>query len=124
MSSVTGQNNYNGAFVGSVSGGELTVKDCYTKASMSGNSSASTTIFAGEVTNADKVTLDNFIGWDISGNKTGNTWWYGGPTEVEGSYMGTEGTISAKAKEFEWDETIWDLSGDDPKLKWTLASNN
>lgn len=122
--SVTGPNNYNGAFVGSVSGGELTVTDCYTKVSMSGNSSASTTIFAGEVTNADKVTLDNFIGWDISGNKTGNTWWYGGPTEVEGSYMGTEGTISAKAKEFGWDETIWDLSGDDPKLKWTLASNN
>lgn len=41
----------------------------------------------------------------------------------DGNYMGTSGTISAKAKDFKWDETIWDLSGDEPKLKWTLTNN-
>jgi hypothetical protein len=38
-------------------------------------------------------------------------------TAPEGSYYGTEGTISEKAKAFNWDTTVWDLSKDDPTLK-------
>lgn len=36
---------------------------------------------------------------------------------VEGNYCGNEGTVSQQAKALNWDETIWDLSGELPKLK-------
>ncbi len=44
-------------------------------------------------------------------------------TTPTGNYMGTKFSISAKAKEFQWDETIWDLNGSDPVLKWTLKED-
>lgn len=36
---------------------------------------------------------------------------------VEGNYYGNEGTISSQAVALGWDTTVWDLSGNTPKLK-------
>ena len=36
---------------------------------------------------------------------------------VDGNYCGNEGTVSQQAKALNWDETVWDLSGNLPKLK-------
>jgi len=108
-----------GGFIGK-SLGTITAVNNYSKCTLNGGNNHSTCVFAGTI-KTDKTTSSGFIGWNVS-NK--NNWSYDLHACPEGNYMGTEGTISAKAKEFEWDETIWDLSGDDPKLKWTLASNN
>jgi hypothetical protein len=34
-----------------------------------------------------------------------------------GNYFGAEETVSAQAKKLGWDESVWDLSADTPKLK-------
>lgn len=107
---------YNAGLLGSNSG-TITVKNCYTKSKILSSNAHSACVFAGN--QGGTVTCTGFIGWNVSNKK-----WAYAKSVIEGNYMGTEGTISAKAKEFGWDETIWDLSGDDPKLKWTLASNN
>lgn len=36
---------------------------------------------------------------------------------VEGNYYGNEGTVSSQATALGWDTTVWDLSGNEPKLK-------
>lgn len=108
-----------GGFIG-YSRGTITAVNNYSKCTLNGGNNYSTCVFAGSIT-AAKTTSSGFIGWNVS-NK--NNWSYDLNACPEGNYMGTESTISAKAKLFGWDETIWDLSGDDPKLQWTLASNN
>lgn len=110
--------SYSGAFIGAFNVDKVTVKNCYTKSSITRGNRGGSCVFCSSITT---VNVEGFIGWDVSNH---NRWAYDTSVVPEGNYMGTEGTISAKAKEFEWDETIWDLSGDDPKLKWTLASNN
>lgn len=106
---------YNAGLLGSNSG-TITVQNCYTKSKILSSNAHSACVFAGNQGGTVKCT--GFIGWNVSNKK-----WAYGKSVIEGNYMGTTGTISAKAKEFGWDETIWDLNGDDPKLKWTLPSN-
>lgn len=108
-----------GGFIGR-SLGTIKAVNNYSKCTLNGGNDHSTCVFAGSI-NATNTTSSGFIGWNVS-NK--NNWSHNLNACPEGNYMGTEGTISAKAKEFGWDKTIWDLSGDDPKLKWTLAGNN
>ena len=117
--SVTSKQNYNGAFIGNIEG-PVKVTDCYSKCSMSGNSQYSTTVFAGQVTDAANVTLKGFIGWDISANKTANVWWFQGPDSITGNKLVTDleaGTISFDAMKLKWDVKVWDLSEDDPVLR-------
>lgn len=61
-----------------------------------------------------KVTIKGFVAWNDNPNKK---FIYQDKVPVTGNYHGTEGTISAQAKALGWDESIWDLSADTPKLK-------
>ena len=111
--------SYSAAFIGTHNTANVTVTNCYTKSSITGANYGGRCVFSSSKT---EVQVTGFIGWDVS--KT-SRWAYGAESAVPtGSYMGTTGTISEKATEFGWDVNIWDLSGNEPKLKWTLPSNN
>ena len=112
--------SYSAAFIGTHNTANVTVTNCYTKSSITGANYGGRCVFSSSKT---EVQVTGFIGWDVS--KT-SRWAYGAESAVPtGSYMGTDDTsISAWAKEFGWDVNIWDLSGNEPKLKWTLPSNN
>lgn len=122
---LTGGGSYNGGFVGTIiNGATLNVTNSYTKSTVVGGTWNSG-VFCGEFQGSAASNCSHFIGWNVSNRQIWTRLANGQAGSVpDNNYMGTEGTISAKAKEFEWDEAIWDLSGDDPKLKWTLASNN
>ena len=107
---------YSGCLIGGVeSAATISVRNSYAKSTITGATWTACAFCSSYV--AD---VTGFIAWNLS-NRMG--WCYGGSGMPEGNYMGKDGTISAKAKDFKWDENIWDLSGDDPKLKWTLPSN-
>ena len=122
---LTGGGSYNGGFVGTIiDGATLNVTNSYTKSTVVGGTWNSG-VFCGEFQGSAVSNCSHFIGWNVSNRTIWTRLANGQAGSVpDNNYMGTSGTISAKAKEFEWDETIWDLSGDDPKLQWTLASNN
>lgn len=114
--SVTGA-NYNGGFIGGVEAkASLTVTNSYTKSEVSGGTWNSG-VFAGSLAQ-DSYTCKGFIGWNVSNRRA---WAYSVDMPAD-NYMGTNGTISFQAGKFmntpyKWDSAIWDLSGDDPKLK-------
>ena len=112
--------SYSAAFIGTHNTANVIVTNCYTKSFITGANYGGRCVFSSSST---EVQVTGFIGWDVS--KT-SRWAFGADSAVPtGSYMGTDDTsISAKAAEFDWDPAIWDLSGDDPKLKWTLPSND
>ena len=134
------QKNHRGGLVGNINSGKLTASNCYTTGSINaasysggfigGVESAASIevtnsftncsvagakwnvcVFAGSIN--DNCTTTGFIGWNTSNRVA---WAYSKEVPA-GNYMGKDGTISAKAKEFGWDETIWDLSKDVPTLK-------
>ena len=89
----------------------LTVKNSYTKASITGSPSGAVVGNNGIAT-ASVICSGYIAGW-ASGdlNATGNA------ITSSNTYVGTGVTISSKAAEFGWDTAIWDLSGNDPKLR-------
>lgn len=106
--------SYSGTFIGGIEAGTtVSVTNSYGKATIAGHEDAAC-VFTGLA--GGTISCTGYVGWNVSNRKN---WSYNvtSATAPAGNYMGTEGTISAKAKEFGWDETIWDLSGDDPKLK-------
>ena len=106
--------SYSGCLIGGVeSVAELNMTNSYSKAEISGHVDAAC-VFTGLA--AGTISCTGVIGWNISNV---NNWSYNVTSAVAptGNYMGTEGTISDKAKEFGWDETIWDLSGEEPRLR-------
>ena len=104
--------NYCGGFVGYVQG-VTSITNCFSNSEIDA-AKWSGCVFGGNVAPKDNLTLTGFIGWNVSNRVA---FWYNQTEALEGNYMGTEGTISAKAKEFGWSETIWDLSGEEPRLK-------
>lgn len=104
--------NYCGGFVGYVQG-VTSITDCYSNSEIDA-AKWSGCVFGGNVDPKENLSLTGFIGWNVSERVA---FWYNQAEALEGNYMGTDGTISAKAKEFDWDETVWDLSGDVPVLK-------
>ena len=104
--------NYCGGFVGYVQG-VTSITNCFSNSEIDA-AKWSGCVFGGNVDPKDNLTLTGFIGWNVSNRVA---FWYNQTEALEGNYMGIEGTISAKAKEYGWDETIWDLSGDVPVLK-------
>lgn len=102
-------------FMGYVSGGTTAVNKSYTNAINNGTHETSAAVFAGTVTAANLVTCSGFIGWNVT-NKTSFCY----TTNVQpddDDYVGTEGTISSHARTLGYDETIWDLSGEEPRLR-------
>lgn len=115
---------YSGGFVGSVYNKakackSLTIKNSYCNSDLSGivvgdrcgialglNDGAQATV-------PTVITCTGFVAWNVSEKPFS----YNDAISTEGNYYGNEGTISAQAKALGWDENIWDLSGNEPKLK-------
>ena len=104
--------NYCGGFTGFIEGKTI-ITNCYSNSIIEGGK-WSASVFSGNVNPVENLTLTGFIGWNVSNRVA---FWYNQAEALAGNYMGTDGTISAKAREFGWDETIWDLSGEEPRLK-------
>lgn len=118
-------NNYCGGFIGYSIATSIQILNSYSKSEIESKNAYSGCIFISSIGDTNTLSCTGFIGWNVS-NKG---WCYVATDKTsifpdENSYMGTEGTISAKAKAFEWNETIWDLTGDVPVLMWTLANDN
>lgn len=105
-------NNYCGGFTGFIEGKTI-ITNCYSNSIIEGGK-WSASVFSGNVNPVENLTLTGFIGWNVSNRVA---FWYEQATALDGNYMGTDGTISEKAREYDWDETVWDLSGDVPVLK-------
>ena len=119
---VSGSIQCGGSYAGFFGGGDakayITITNCYINAQITG-AKWNACVFAGSI--PTNCTYSGFVGWNVSNRVN---WANNLGSCPENNYMGTSGTISAKAREYGWDETIWDLNGADPKLKWTLPSNN
>ena len=112
---------YSGGFIGGVetNATAVNIKNSYTKATVSGATYTSL-VFVGAYQST--ISCSGCIGWNVSDR---HSWGRLGSSNIQapdGNYMGKDGTISAKAREFEWDQNIWDLSGAEPVLKWTLET--
>ena len=109
---IIGGRRWSGGILGSPAANTIiNVTNCYSTAAISTAQQAGALVGNNYTT---EITCSGFIGWTATMttmNAAGNT------VDVNGNYIGREGTVSAKAKEFSWDETIWDLSGDEPKLR-------
>ena len=115
---------YSGGFVGSIYDKakgckSLTITNSYCTSDLSGiavgdrcgivlglNDGANSTV-------PTVITCTGFVAWNVSEKPFS----YNDAVSTEGNYYGTEGTVSAQAKALGWDESIWDLSGNEPKLK-------
>ena len=110
---------YSGGFMGSIYSkpAKLNVTNSYTTSDISGIVLADRCgSFIGSVDAMDKgtaVTCKGFVAWDTSARGFS----YGDSVPVEGNYWGTEGTVSQQASKLGWDSSVWDLSGNEPKLK-------
>lgn len=106
---------WSAAFIGRASAGTLSVTNCYSKSNCIFTQPDNCGALMGDLNAKATMTYSGVVVWNLS-----NLTLFVRPNVTaapEGNYYGTEGTISAKAKEFKWDESIWDLSGDEPKLK-------
>ena len=63
------------------------------------------------------IKCKGFVAWDLNNKLFGFTYAGSEPVPSTGNYHGKEGTISSQAKAFGWDEAVWDLTSDVPKLK-------
>lgn len=106
---------WSAAFIGRASAGTLSVTNCYSKSNCIFTQPDNCGALMGDLNAKATMTYSGVVVWNLS-----NLTLFVRPNVTaapEGNYYGTEGTISAKAKELNWDTTIWDLSGDEPKLK-------
>ena len=101
-----------GGFIG-IAKGLIVVKNCYAAGEVTGTD-AKTGIFAGSV-DVNTAAISSCIGWSATLPFAGAI--KDGSADVKDNYAGAEGTLSAKAKELGWSESIWDFSADMPKLK-------
>lgn len=113
---------YSGGFVGDVNTGNLVITNGFCNGDLSklgpdanGNHSDGVAIGCFRATE-DKYTAKctGFVAWNTLDVKKFS---YQDKVPSAGNYFGAEGTISAQAKKLGWDESIWDLSADTPKLK-------
>ena len=107
---------WSGAFIGrAMNNSKVTITNCYSKSNCTFTQPANCGALVGDVATSATLTYSGCVAWNV--NALTLFVRPGVETAPEGNYFGTEGTVSAKAKEFKWDESIWDLSGDEPKLK-------
>ena len=112
---------YSSGFVGFVfnAGATLNVTNGYTTSDLSGVN-LRTHFGAALGNNSGTATYKGFIAWQdataenarFSYPETGDK-----ALSLSGNYFGNEGTLSAKAKELGWSDSVWDLSKDIPTLK-------
>ena len=109
-----GSIDYVGGFVGLCKGGN-TVTNCYEACSVSGTAT-NIGAFIGYIDTAGS-TVSKCIAWEAALPFVGGVKTAGQDSNVTDNYIGTEGTVSAKAQSMGWSADIWDFSGDFPKLK-------
>lgn len=107
-----------GQFTGRATNGIITITNCYSKSICDFTQPDNCGALLGALNSGAKLTYTGVVVWNLSNlarfiRKDDKTTL----SVEEGSYFGTDGTVSAKATEFNWDDTIWDLSKDDPTLK-------
>ncbi len=112
---------YCGGFIGDVNKGEVVVTNGFyngdlTKMGPDANGNHSDGVAFGCVRTPDATTIKcaGFVAWNTLDYKK---FCYQDFIPSAGNYFGAEETISAQARKLGWDESIWDLSGDTPKLK-------
>lgn len=98
-----------GGFIG-VCNKKVTVKWCYSAGNIAGTGS-NVGAFAGNVAGDATTHINSCIAWNSTLAFVGNST---GTEDITGNYVGTEGTLSAKAAELGWNSDIWDFSA---KLK-------
>lgn len=106
---------WSAAFIGRASAGTLKVTNCYSKSTCTFTQPENCGALLGELNAKTTMTYSGVVVWNLSAIPL-----FIRPDVTEapaGNYYGAEGTISAKAKEFGWDTSIWDLSKDEPTLK-------
>ena len=101
-----------GGFIG-IAKGLIDVKNCYAAGEVTGTNEK-TGIFAGSV-DANTAAISSCIGWNATLPFAGTV--KEGSADVKDTYVGNEGTLSAKATELGWSAEVWDLTGEFPKLK-------
>ena len=94
---------------------KVTITNCYTKATCTFTQPANCGALVGDVSTTATLTYSGCVAWNV--NELTLFVRPGVETAPEGNYFGVEGTISEKAKAFNWDTATWDLSADDPTLK-------
>ena len=109
---------WSAAFIGRATTGKITITNCYSKSICDFTQPDNCGALLGAQNSGAKLTYTGVVVWNLSNlarfiRKDDTTTL----SVAEGSYFGTDGTVSAKATEFNWDDTIWDLSKDDPTLK-------
>ena len=104
---------WSSGFVGRNNTGILTIVNGYTTSDVSAIAlPGASGIVLGN--NGGAVSCSGFIAWNVS------NWAFCYPADAvptTGNYYGTEGTVSSQAVTLGWSTDIWDLSGDEPKLK-------
>ncbi len=107
---------YSSGFVGSIYGQtcKLNITNSYTTSDISGIALADRCgVVLGNTVDGSTITCKGFVAWNVSDRPFS----YSDAVSTDGNYYGTEGTVSTQAKALGWNETIWDLSANEPKLK-------
>ncbi|MBO4670914.1 MAG: hypothetical protein J5640_03630 [Bacteroidales bacterium] len=124
---VGGSFNNNGGFIGNSKDSNV-ISCCYETSTVSGPAESLGAFVGGVMDGYDEAkatVITKCIAWNGSlpfygavGSKVVNEeTLYVDVSKITDNYTGTEGTISAQATTLGWDNTIWDLSASEPKLK-------
>ncbi|MBR5956421.1 MAG: DUF1735 domain-containing protein [Bacteroidales bacterium] len=112
---------WSGGFVGSVGQGVLSITNGYTTSDISaigpdnnGNYQRGSVLGYIQTPVSTTIKCKGFIGWKVG---EGDFCFPADAVSTSGNYYGAEGTVSSWATKFNWSTAIWDLSGDEPKLK-------
>lgn len=109
-----GDKNNIGGFVGQQQG-NCDITCCYEASTVTGTGTG-VGAFIGLLNVAIK-SMTKCIAWDSTLSFYGAIKTAGMDANISDCYIGTEGTISAKAQALGWSADVWDFSGDEPKLK-------
>ena len=104
-----GANSVVGGFAG-ICNKKVSIKWCYSAGEITGTGTP-IGAFAGKLAGDASTIINSCIAWNNTLEFVGAS---SGSEDVTGNYLGTEGTIAAKAAELGWDPEIWDFSA---KLK-------
>ena len=109
-----GSFNYVGGFIG-IGKGNNVIANCFEASTVSGTGTG-VGAFIGYLDVAP-TSITGCIAWDAALPFFGGIKSEGLDATATGNYVGTSGTISSQASALGWSTSIWDLTGDIPKLK-------